>query len=43
MTILYNSVEPYSVCFIIMSALYRLWFKQVMRIQSITRVRNARC
>ena len=24
MTILYNSVEPYSVCFIIMSALYRL-------------------
>jgi hypothetical protein len=38
---LYDCVDPYNLCFIIMSALYRLWFKQVRGIQSITRVRNA--
>jgi len=33
--LLNDSAEPYNLCFILMSALHRLWFKQVTRVESI--------
>jgi hypothetical protein len=40
LSILNDSPEPYTICFIIISAVVRLWFKQVRIIIVITRVRN---
>jgi hypothetical protein len=40
LSILNDSPEPYTLCFIIISSVCRMWFKHVRIIIFITRVRN---